>query len=71
MVMLLLGMMILGGAVSFVGGLVLLIFGDQLRARDERAGRINDKYPTPQAQRRLAIILTAIGLACLLLAIFF
>ena len=50
---------------------MLLIFGDQLRARDERAGRINDKYPTPQAQRRLAIILTAIGLACLLLAIFF
>ncbi|MEG3088060.1 hypothetical protein [Sphingomonas sp. PB4P5] len=71
MVTFLYGMMILGGAVAFIGGLVLLVFGEQLRARDERAGRITDKYPTPQAQRRLAIILTVIGLACLLLAFIF
>ena len=71
MVTLLYGMMIIGSAVAFVGGLVLLFFGEQLRARDERAGRITAQYPTPQAQRRLAIILTVIGLGGLLLAFIF
>ncbi|WP_260599587.1 hypothetical protein [Sphingomonas endolithica] len=71
MVTLLYGMMILGGAIAFIGGGVLLVFGKQMRARDEAAGRITAKYPTPQAQRRLAIVITAIGLACLLLAFIF
>ena len=56
-------MLILGSLVAFAGGLVLLLKGDQLRAADERAGRIGPKYPTPEAQRRLAMLLTGIGAA--------
>lgn len=60
-------MLILGSIVAFAGGLLLLLKGDQMRAADARAGRIGPKYPTPEAQRRLARLLTGIGAAGLIL----
>lgn len=64
-------MMGIGGAVALFGGIALIVFGDRMRARDERAGRINAGYPTPERQRQIAYLITAIGAACLLLLFVF
>ena len=63
--------MAIGGLVALAGGIVLLVFGDQLRARDEAAGRVNANTPSPQQQRRLAWIFVVIGLGAVLLAFVF
>ncbi len=64
-------MMGVGGAVALFGGLALIVFGDQMRARDERAGRITAAYPTRERQRRTAYVITAFGAVCVLLLFVF
>ena len=62
-------MLLIGSIVAFAGGLLLLLKGDQIRAADARAGRVGASYPTPEAQRRLARLLTGIGAAGLILGV--
>ncbi|WP_380785210.1 hypothetical protein [Sphingomonas sp. R86521] len=51
----------IGGLIALFGGAGLLVFGDQLRARDQRAGRIGPAYPTREKQRRQAYMFVGIG----------
>ncbi|MFV0625133.1 hypothetical protein ACBY01_14135 [Sphingomonas sp. ac-8] len=61
-------MLLLGSLVAVGGGLLLLVKGDALRAADLKAGRTN--VPDPQAMRKTAKMILAIGVVGLLLAFF-
>ena len=60
----------IGGLMALLAGGALVLFGDRMRAADERAGRVNAKSMTPAAQRRFGIIMTVVGALFVLATLF-
>ena len=70
MEILLIAIMGIGGLMALLAGGALWLFGDRLRAADERAGRNNAKAMTPAAQRRFGMIMTIVGALFVLATLF-